>query len=258
MGTTTYQPSQLQSLWIQAGGAPSAAPMAAAVALAESGGNPAPNGNGPNATNDWGLWQIHDGGPAMLDPLANARRAVAMSANGTNWRPWCTAYSDAACGTKGGTFMGAGSPFLRFMSGTNGTTPTSAIISAPATSSNTPVSSDVLVKIPIPIPGVPDLTITRSNGRALAGGLALAGGGVVVLIGLTILATGSVEGIAAKTLGKVLQGSTSSPAEAAPDLQERKVAIAEKREERLSSRAKPAAKPKAASAKVGNTLPGLA
>lgn len=179
--------------------------MASAIALAESGGNPAPNGSGPNATNDWGLWQIHNGGPGMLDPLANARRAVAMSANGTNWRPWCTAYSDAACGTKGGTFMGAGSPFLRFMSGTNGMTPTSAIISAPATSSNTPVTSDVLVKIPIPIPGVPDLTITRANGRALAGGLALAAGGLVTLIGLTILATGSVEGIAAKTLGKVLQ-----------------------------------------------------
>lgn len=251
MGTTTYQPSQLQSLWIQAGGAPSAAPMASAIALAESGGNPAPNGSGPNATNDWGLWQIHNGGPAMLDPLANARRAVAMSANGTNWRPWCTAYSDAACGTKGGTFMGAGSPFLRFMSGINGTTPT-GVGSPPATGagstpsavSNAAPDTETLFRIPIPIPGVPDITVTRSNGRALAGGLALAGGGVVVLIGLTILATGSVEGIAAKTLGKVLQPAGAPKAVTQEPLTEEEQAqkrqyddeLAERRRSRVANR----------------------
>jgi hypothetical protein len=238
--------------------------MASAVALAESSGNP----NAYSRTGDVGLWQINAAahpGQATTDPLANARAAVAISANGTNWRPWCTAYSDAACGTKGGTFMGAGSPFLRFMTGINGTTPTGVGGPAPTGAGSTPSAvsnaspdTGTLFRIPIPIPGVPDITVTRSNGRALAGGLALAGGGLVTLIGLTILATGSVEGVAARTLGKVLQGSTSSPNLPAPDLQERKVAVAEKREERLSSRAKPAPKPKAASAKVGNTLPGLA
>lgn len=211
MSPTTYQPSELQSLWIRAGGSPAAAPMASAVALAESSGNP----NAYSRTGDVGLWQINAAahpGQATTDPLANARAAVAISANGTNWRPWCTAYSDAACGTKGGTFMGAGSPFLRFLSGINGTTPTGVGGPAPTEAGSTPsaVSSaspdtGTLFRIPIPIPGVPDITVTRSNGRALAGGLALAGGGLVTLIGLTILATGSVEGVAARTLGKVLQ-----------------------------------------------------
>jgi hypothetical protein len=38
-----------------------------------------------------GLWQIHDGGPAMFHPVANAATAVRMSADGTNWSPWTTA-----------------------------------------------------------------------------------------------------------------------------------------------------------------------
>ena len=42
-------------------------------------------------TNDYGLWQIHDGGPAMFNPVANAATAVRMSADGTNWSPWTTA-----------------------------------------------------------------------------------------------------------------------------------------------------------------------
>ena len=108
MGATTYQQSQLETLWTQAGGSPSTAPMAAAIALAESGGNP----GAVSPTQDYGLWQIHDV-PAATDPLISAQDAVAISNNGTNWKPWCTAYSDGACGTKGGTFLGAGSPFLR-------------------------------------------------------------------------------------------------------------------------------------------------
>jgi len=194
VGATTYQPAQLQQLWMQAGGNPSAAPMASAIALAESGGNP---GNGPNATNDWGLWQIHNGGPALLDPLANAQRAVQMSANGTNWRPWCTAYSDAACGTKGGSFLGAGSPYQRFLSGNPASTP---VTTGPADPNAVrPVDSGANpVILHIGIPGVPD--ITASMGRAIAGGLALVGGGLVLLVSLVILATGASPKKALRTV----------------------------------------------------------
>src|SRR6266550_8490232 len=163
MGSTTYQQSQLQSLWVQAGGNPAAAPMASAIALAESSGNP----GATSRTGDVGLWQINAAahpGQATTDPLGNARAAVAISANGTNWRPWCTAYSDGACGTQGGTFMGAGSPFLRYLTGISGTVPTGVGGPAPAPGAtptavtNASADTGTLFKIPIPIPGVPDIT----------------------------------------------------------------------------------------------------
>jgi Lysozyme like domain len=205
MGATTYQQSQLETLWTQAGGSPSTAPMAAAIALAESGGKP---DGPPSATNDWGLWQIHNGGPGVLNPLTNAQVAVQMSNNGANWRPWCTAYSDAACGTKGGSYLGSGAPFYQYLKGNAGTTATS-----PAVLASTPVSaslpsagtgSDVLFKIPIPIPGVPDITFTHANGRAWAGAGALVAGALVIIVGLVVLTTGSAPKIALKRVAPAL------------------------------------------------------
>lgn len=226
MGATTYQQSQLESLWVQAGGSPSAAPMASAIALAESRGNP----GAQSSTGDVGLWQINAAahpGQATTDPLANAQAAVAISANGTNWRPWCTAYSDAACGTKGGTFLGAGSPFLRYLTGSVGTTPATAsgppasdTGPTPAAVTNAPADNSVLFRIPVPIPGIPDITIYRSQGRALAGGTAIVAGGLVLIAGLIVLATGSTEKIALKTLRGTLQGSTSPPKPASDYLTE--------------------------------------
>lgn len=123
---TTYTYQQLKDLWNQAGGNPQAADVAAATALAESGGrSDASNGNG-NGSIDRGLWQINSvhGAQSTFDPMANARAAIAISNNGTNWKPWCTAYTDGACGTKGGTFAPTGnSPVGRFLGG-KGTVPT--------------------------------------------------------------------------------------------------------------------------------------
>ncbi len=67
--------------------------VAAAVAMAESGGRPAAVGD--NGTS-FGLWQVHT--PAhpefnatmLLDPQYNARAALAISAGGTTWQPWTT------------------------------------------------------------------------------------------------------------------------------------------------------------------------
>ncbi len=78
-----YTFAQLEGLWIQAGGSRALAPIMAAIALAESSGNP----NAKNATDNggrqtsWGLWQISDGthnepAPNILDPLVNAQQAV--------------------------------------------------------------------------------------------------------------------------------------------------------------------------------------
>lgn len=105
---------EIEELWVRAGGNPQNASTASAIALAESGGDPsAVNGNS-NGSTDRGLWQVNSvhGSLSTFDPLANARAAVSISSNGANWKPWCVAWSDGACG---GTFMGPGSPVLKFL-----------------------------------------------------------------------------------------------------------------------------------------------
>lgn len=82
-----YSYAGLERLWIAAGGSPRTAAHAACIAEHESGGRQWVI----SPTNDFGLWQIHNGGYAMLNAYANAARAVAMSGNGTNWSQWTTA-----------------------------------------------------------------------------------------------------------------------------------------------------------------------
>ncbi|SRR6266480_2294694 len=94
----------LEGLWINAGGSPGSAPVAAAIALAESGGNPTSHNPVP-PDDSYGLWQINmlgSMGPSrraayglksntdLYDPATNARVAVAMSNKGANFRPWST------------------------------------------------------------------------------------------------------------------------------------------------------------------------
>lgn len=87
-----YSQAQLQALWIQAGGDPSKALMASAIAMAESRGETDATDHDSNGTVDRGLWQINSshGHQSTYDPLKNARAAVAISDNGTNWGPWST------------------------------------------------------------------------------------------------------------------------------------------------------------------------
>ena len=85
--TANYSFGALEHIWMAVGGSGGTASHAACIAEHESAGNP--DAIGP--TDDWGLWQIHNGGPAMLDPAANAATAVRMSGNGTNWSAWTTA-----------------------------------------------------------------------------------------------------------------------------------------------------------------------
>lgn len=75
--------AQLESVWIEAGGSKTLAPLMAAIALAESGGNP--NETNPTDNNgtqtSWGLWQISLGNhdepaPNWNDPLENAKLAL--------------------------------------------------------------------------------------------------------------------------------------------------------------------------------------
>ena len=85
--TVGYSFGALEHIWMTVGGSGRTASHAACIAEHESGGNP----NAISPTNDWGLWQIHNGGPRMLNPAANAATAVRMSDNGRNWSAWTTA-----------------------------------------------------------------------------------------------------------------------------------------------------------------------
>ena len=88
--------AQLERLWDAAGGNPSHAFMAAEIATAESGGQQDPPSNAglnANGKTDVGYWQINSGyWPALAttDPLGNARAAVKISSDGTDWTPWVT------------------------------------------------------------------------------------------------------------------------------------------------------------------------
>lgn len=116
-GQVTFTYAQLEGIWISAGGNPQNAAMAAAIAMAESGGSSQASNTNTNGTIDRGLWQINssNGAGSSFDIMTNARTAVAMSQNGANWRPWCTAYSDGACGTKGGCYKCQGAPYQKFL-----------------------------------------------------------------------------------------------------------------------------------------------
>jgi hypothetical protein len=102
---------QIEAIWIAAGGDPSQASNAAAIALAESGGNPDAVGDNGDSI---GLWQIDTyyhpsySKSALTNPATNAAAAIAISGNGGNWTPWST-YCKSGNGVNcvdpgGGTF----------------------------------------------------------------------------------------------------------------------------------------------------------
>jgi len=90
--------SGLEALWETAGGSSSEAFMAAEIAMAESGGNQ----YAVSPTSDYGYWQINlpSWGPnlATFNPIGNAKAAIQISDDGTNWEPWTTYTSGAYAG----------------------------------------------------------------------------------------------------------------------------------------------------------------
>ena len=86
--------AQLEELWVQAGGDRASAAIMAAIALAESSGNPlAKNDQNTDHTIDRGLWQINSSNvdsPSMFDPMSNAREAVKLRNNSLGLRNWTT------------------------------------------------------------------------------------------------------------------------------------------------------------------------
>ena len=79
----------LEELWEDAGGAHSDAFLAAEIAMAESGGRQ----YALSPTDDYGYWQInasHGPAEATFNALGNARAAIAISDDGSDWYAWTT------------------------------------------------------------------------------------------------------------------------------------------------------------------------
>lgn len=68
------------------------ADIAAAIAMAESGGNSQASNVDSDGSTDRGLWQINSvhGSLSTFDPIANVKAAIQISNNGSNWSPWTT------------------------------------------------------------------------------------------------------------------------------------------------------------------------
>jgi LysM repeat protein len=88
--------SGLEQLWTDAGGSPDEAFMAAEIAMAESGGNQ----YALSPTDDYGYWQINisNGSLATFSAYGNARAAITLSDDGSNWSPWTTYETGAYSG----------------------------------------------------------------------------------------------------------------------------------------------------------------
>lgn len=88
---------QLQQLAWSVGFPSTSVATAAAVAFAESGGNPGAVGDTSiTPGGSVGLWQINLASHPqytrqfLLDPVNNAKAALAVSQGGSNWNPWTT------------------------------------------------------------------------------------------------------------------------------------------------------------------------
>lgn len=229
-GTLSY--AQLEGLWLKtaAGTSYATKPWAAlmaAVAEAESGGNPAatnPNDNGGKQTS-YGLWQVSTGthappSPNWADPATNASLALGKL-QGQGLAAWGTYTSGA---------------YKAYLSGS--TTPDLTVTGSPAALtaetaaaqggdclygfsgvSGTSWINDVLGNGG----NVGQFCIlTRSEARGVAGVTLMAGGGMVLLVGvaLALLAAGlespTVRRVAMSKYTKGAAGGGAAPSPAAP------------------------------------------
>jgi hypothetical protein len=208
--STLLTDSQIQQLWIANGGPASAAPMAAAIALAESGGCAtsvagAGCGGNPAKSTDrnggsYGLWQINgshagvngaapaSGGPvppsswinSMFNPAANAKEAVALSQNGTNWNPWST-YKNGA--------------YQKYL---NGAGPSNAVLASSAASNTGGDLSTCVFQAPGFLFFSGPCFLTKGGVKWLKGVSLLVGGSLLGAFGVVMLAAYGFEASGSK------------------------------------------------------------
>jgi Lysozyme like domain len=225
MSTLTY--AQLEGLWINNGGSKAVAPLAAAIAEAESSGNTAATSANPDGGINVGLWQLDTKGKGaghtvadLKDPATNAAVAVQGSNDGTDWSAWETFVTGA---------------YKRFMNA--GTTPD---LSAPGGGAASAAASDAQAASAGPDcafsiggqhigilfghgPTLPSAClISKTEVRAVLGALIMVAGGLVMMPGLVIVmaygfkATGGMQAAAkvapylgpyGKAVGTVAKGA---------------------------------------------------
>lgn len=180
MATYTY--AQLEGLWVNNGGSAATAPLAAAIAEAESSGNATVTSPNPDGGTNVGPWQLDTPGgkgagysvAQLQNPNTNARVAVLGSAGGTDWSAWATYGSGA---------------YKAYLS--NGTTPdTSGLPAGTAAATLTAATSAATCALSVPLAGC---ILPKSALRGMIGGLCLGAAGVIGLAAAVILAASAFE-----------------------------------------------------------------
>jgi len=195
----TYTYAQLEGLWINAGGSAATAPVAAAIAEAESGGvsnaaypsTTVADGQGSN-TVATGLWQIL-GVPAgftpaqLTDPAANAQMAVAKYEQaGNSFSPWVT-YTNGQYKAK---LSNSTTPDTTGLP--TATATTTAATATPAASAATCLL--LTPAIDLGVTSVPQLCLlSKVAARTLVGYGLLGAAGIVGLAAAVILAASAFE-----------------------------------------------------------------
>lgn len=210
MATLTY--AQLEGLWLKAAagtkyGTKTWAALMAAIAEAESGGNPGavnPNDNNGRQSS-FGLWQVSTGthqppSPQWADPATNAQLALGKL-QGQGLEAWGTYTSGA---------------YRAYLSGSTTPDVTGLANSAAVTAETTAAaSSDCLVGFG----GIPGTAIfgdiggaggnlgqgcylTRSEARGIMGALLMTGGGLILAAGLALVTAGAGVRAAERVAGR--------------------------------------------------------
>jgi hypothetical protein len=99
MAGQTLSLAQVIALWIKAGGSIAQAPVAAARAMAESGGRTAVTSPNPDGGTNVGVFQLDTKGVGaghtvaqLSDPLTNAQITVKATKDGADWGQWADNY----------------------------------------------------------------------------------------------------------------------------------------------------------------------
>lgn len=208
---TQYTYAQLEQLWINAGGSRSLAPLAAAIAEAESSGNSqATNPTDNNGTQtSWGLWQISNGThgqpvPNILDPSVNAQQAVAKYRAAGGFSPWGT----YATGAYKQYMNGSTTPDPNVPGGS--AAPATLTAAAPDPACAFAVGGQHLGLVFGHGPSLPSACLLKKTEvRAMIGGLLLGIGGLVALPGVLILVAFSFK--ATGGLGKAADVAGAIP-----------------------------------------------
>lgn len=222
LGQSTYaspssgQPlsfSQLEQLWIQAGGSAAWAPTMAAVAMVESGGNPQAANESDINGGSYGLWQINgshagvisglppsQGGPApsqawigdMSNPMANARQAVALLGSGGGIGNWGGDPVGGAVVANGGVPLTAAQAQQAAAAGGG-----SAVLAAANR------GCPQIIGFSLPLVGQVNI-LNECQARGLLGGLLLAAGGLVMVVGGAAIGVTAFE---SKVAARIVQGT---------------------------------------------------